>query len=162
MENIEGVIKAMTSYGSQEYENYSHFWNDKDIQSFSNWLLLQPKIKNLVLYRGYSFDRQYFNDANIVKDSVIDTDALTQESLPSFTTDLIRACLYINEYGEIALEDRVRVLFVIHTKGKYFVDISKYSAYSEEREYKCTDNAKLKVISLTEKANYLQIELKEI
>lgn len=156
-----GYIKAMTSYGGDEYPKYMKYYTTENENAYVEWLKEQPKISGKILYRGYTFDEMYFSDGCYEVDSVINVDNLTQDTAPSFTTDFIRACLYINEYGEIALEDRVRVLFVIHTKGKYFVDISKYSAYPEEKEYKCCNDLKLRIKSIKRKGGYTEMCLIE-
>ena len=160
-DNIQGIIKAMTAYGG-DCEDYEHFWNDDNIILFNEWMRQQPKVSGITLYRGYTFDESYFNDTGIEVGAVIGEDALTQESLPSFTSDMLRAANYVNEFGETELTCVVKALFVIVTHGKAFVDISRLSYYPEENEYKCTDSVKLKVVAFERKAGLWQITMEEI
>jgi hypothetical protein len=79
------------------------------------------------------------------------------------TTGVLRAIRYIRDYGDIGIEGSVRVLFVIRTCGKSFVNISDLSRYPEEDEYKCTSDVRLRVASIDQMAGcYLQITLDEI
>ena len=153
----------MTSYGGEEYATYEAFWNEQNMATFKEWMKRQPKVKRF-LYRGYTFNRQYFEDAGFAVGKVVGMDALTQElSLPSFTTSLMRAVRYITNYGDVNISDAVRVLFLIEASARAFVDISALSVYPEEQEHKCMDNVRLKVISIKHKAgSSVQITLKEI
>lgn len=160
-DKIQGIIKAMTAYGG-DCEDYEHFWNDDNIILFNEWMRQQPKVSGITLYRGYTFDEFYYNEANFRLCSVVGSDALTQGVLPSFTTDMLRAVGYANEFGEIGMDNSVKVLFSIKTCGKAFVDISNLSFYKSENEHKCTDSVKLKVVAFERKAGLWQITMKEI
>lgn len=164
LNNVEGFIKAITSYGGEDYPQFEEWYTPQNAISFQAWLNCQPKADGVILYRGYTFGRSYFEDADMRLGKVVGVDQLTQETLPSFTTDKIRASLYMNEYGEIGSDDGVRVLFVIRTKGKYFVDISELSHYKEERQYNCVDNVRLKVTRIYQfrTCNRLHIVLEEV
>lgn len=160
IDNFNGIIKAMTAYGG-ECHDFDKYWNDENVALFKWWMSVNPKVSDVTLYRGYTFDARYFEEANIEEGKQIGVDSLTQDIMPAFTTDKIRATIYMNEFGEIGLEDSVRVLFVIHTTGKAFVDISELSYYPEESEYRCTDDVCLLVRSITNRAGYKLIELEE-
>ncbi len=162
LNNVEGFIKAITSYGGEDYPQFEEWYTTQNAISFQVWLNCQPKADGVTLYRGYTFGRSYFEDADMRLGKVIGVDQLTQETLPSFTPDLIRASMYVNEYGEIGSDDGVRVLFVVRTKGKYFVDISELAYYKEERQYNCVNDARLKIVAFQRNGSCLQIELKEV
>lgn len=162
MEKIKGIIKAMTAYGGEDYPAFEEHWNDENIALFQQWLKEQPKVSGLTLYRGYTFDRSYFNDAMIEAGRIIGVDQLTQEQLPSFTTDYMRAARYVNEFGEVCLSDTVRVLFIIRAHGKAFVDISSLSHYPEEHEFKCTDDVNLYVERVRHTSSFTEIYLSEV
>ena len=77
----------------------------------------QPKLNEVTICIGYTFDKQYFEVGKIIGE-----DELMQQSNSSFTTSLIRAASYIREFGETSLSLTQEVLFEIQTTGKYFVD----------------------------------------
>lgn len=162
-ERVVGFIKAMTAYGGDSYAEYEPFWNDQNAALFQAWMTEQPKANGVTLYRGYTFNQTYFDDACLEVGSEVGVDVFTQEFLPSFTTGILRAVRYINDYGDVGLEDSVRVLFVVQTRGKAFVDIASLSRYPEEDEYKCLDDVRLRVVSIDQMAGcYLQITLEEV
>lgn len=158
---VDGFIKAMTSYGGDYYDDYCDFWNTQNEAMYKEWLDEQKKVKDVVLYRGYTFNEDYYNDACFEVGSVVGVDALTQEFMPSFTDSPLRAIRYINDYGDVGFDSSVRVFFVINTNGNSFVDISSLSRYPEENEYKCTDNVLLRVANIERMPTYWQITLNE-
>lgn len=160
LERLDGVIKAMTAYGGDCTE-YESFWSDENLQLFNLWLTGEPKVKDVTLYRGYSFNETYYNDAAFEVGKVVGVDALTQASHPSFTSSMMRAVRYMDEFGDVGIDGQVRVLFVIHTHGASFVDISARSYYPEESEYKCQNDVRLKVTGVTRKSGFYQIDLEE-
>lgn len=161
-ETIQGFINAITSYGGDDYDLFEAYYTPQNEIRFQAWLKGQPKVDGVTLYRGYTFDRRYFEDADMKLGGYIGIDQLTQANLPSFTTDLFRASMYVNEYGEIGLDDAVRVLFVIRTHGRGFVDISEYSWHKEEREHKCLDSVRLQIREFQLKGGIMQITLEEV
>ena len=56
-----------------------------------------------IIYRGYTFDKQYFEVCFFEVGKIIGEDKLTQKSNPSFTTSLIIAASYIREFCETSL-----------------------------------------------------------
>lgn len=159
-EKIEGFVKAITAYGG-DCESYEGYYSEENAMLFLKWLKDQPKVKDTTLYRGYTFNASYFNDGCYDIGAIIGVDALTQESLPSFTSEMVRACRYINDFGEIGFDDTVRVLFTINTHGVSFVDISSMSYYPEEKEFKCLDDVRLKVTSIKKRGAFVEIALDE-
>ena len=147
-EAVHDYIKAITSYGGDKYDDYEQFFTPENEQEFKQWLNKQPKLNGVTIYRGYTFDKQYFEDCFFEVGKIIGEDELTQQSNPSFTTSLIRAASYIREFGETSLSSIQEVLFEIQTTGKYFVDISSLSYYPEENEIKVCDGFKLKIIGI--------------
>lgn len=161
-ERIDGFIKAITSYGGDEYPSYDGFFTDENKSLYKQWLARQPKASDVTLHRGYTFDEQYIRLDLLSLGDIMTKDSLTQDDMPSFTTQQVRASMYMNEYGEITLDGSVRVLFVIRTAGKSFVDITNHSFYKEEKEYKCTDDVRLKVTGLGKRGGYWLINLEEV
>ena len=104
-ETIQGFINAITSYGGDDYDLFEAYYTPQNEIRFQAWLKGQPKVDGVTLYRGYTFDRRYFEDADMKLGGYIGIDQLTQANLPSFTTDLFRASMYVNEYGEIGLDE---------------------------------------------------------
>ena len=162
LNNVEGFIKAITSYGGEDYPQFEEWYTPQNAIRFQAWLKDQPKVSGRTLYRGYTFDKRYFQDANFFVGGFVGVDALTQESMPSFTPSILRAARYVNEYGEVGLDDVVRVVFIIRTNGKAFVDIASFSHYPEEEEHKCTDDVLLKVKRIAWPVGVTQIELEEV
>lgn len=160
-DKINGIIKAMTAFGGDCTE-YEHFWNDANIALFEKWMQAQPKVEKTMLFRGYTFDEFYYDDAGFRLGAVVGMDALTQSTLPSFTTDMLRAVGYMYQFGEVDLDNVVRVLFAIETTGKAFVNIAPYSFYKDECEHKCTSSVKLKVTSFEKKAGFFIINMIEV
>jgi hypothetical protein len=158
---ICNTIKAMTAFGG-DCLDYADYYTDGNLVQLNKWLKAQPKVRDITLFRGYTFGEGYYNDADFREGAIVGIDALTQASFPSFTADFLRAVNYISEFGEIGLENVVRVLFSVKTTGRAFADISNYSYYKDEQEYKCPLTAKFKVIAIKEKTNYTLIELQEL
>ena len=161
LNNVEGFIKAITSYGGEDYPQFEEWYTPQNEILFQEWMKDQPKVEVVTLYRGYTFDRMYFEASNFKVGDVVGVDALTQLSFPSFTTSIMRASMYTNEFGETGLSDTVKVLFVVHTSGMGFVDVSQLSYYPEEKEFKCGNDTYFRVKSVERKAGYYKIELIE-
>lgn len=158
---IYNTIKALTAFGG-DCLDYAEFYTDDNLALLDKWLQAQPKVSDITLYRGYTFAEGYFNDADFSVGKIIGVDALTQVTNPSFTADFLRAVNYIREFGEIGLENVVEVLFSVKTTGKTFVNISKFSYYKDEQEYKCPNTAKFKVVAIKKTHIYTHIELQEL
>ena len=102
-ETAHDYIKAITSYVGDKYDDYEQFFTTENEQEFKQWLNKQPKLNGVTIYRGYTFDKQYFEVCFFEVGKIIGEDELTQKSNPSFTTSLIRASSYIREFGETSL-----------------------------------------------------------
>ena len=156
-------IKATTAYGGDDYFKYSRFYNAKAAMDFEDWLEAQPAVEGIELYRGYTFNEGYWNDCNVFEGRTLGADQLTQSlDLPAFTDQPLRAVRYMNDFGEIGLDNAVRVLFIIRTQGKYFVDISSLSIYPSEHEYRCKINTFLRVEKVENKGAYIEVICNEI
>ena len=155
-------IKATTSYGGDNYQQYEDGYTSENCKAFEDWLTIQPKASGTTLYRGYCFEEHYWDDCFVMEGSVIGEDQMTAElDLPAFTLGPIRAVNYMNEFGGGVGNCGIKVLFEIKTSGKYFVDISTHSIYKED-EYRCIRGTKLLVESITQKGGYLHLKCSEI
>ena len=161
MEKHEAYIKAITSYGGDEEQDYAPFFTEENEKAFDLWLKEQPKASGITLYRGYKFDDRYFEDCNLNEGEIVTPWSLTAWYHPAFTTDELRAVRYINDFGN-AFDDYVKVLFELRTYGKYMVDISELSIYPIESEYHPTEDAKFKVISIKRTGGFNRIVIEEI
>ena len=160
---VLAYIRATTSYGGEQYPEYAGGYTEANMSAFEKWLIRQHKAEGVTLYRGYTFDERYWEDCFIEEGCVIGVDQLTAESdIPAFTTSQIRAARYINDYGNGTGRDDVRVLFKIQTNGRSFVDISPFSIYPEENEYRCTRKVRLRVDSINRKGGYLNVSCTEV
>lgn len=163
MTKAELYIKATTAHGgdtefpdvcsSAEYE-----------REFEQWLDGQQKASDVVLYRGYCFDLGYWTDCDIKVGDTIGVDQLTQDTrLPAFTSDKMRASIYMNEFGDgVGSDDCIKVLFEIRTCGKHFVDISEQSSYKEEKEFRCGRGMKMVVERIERKCGFYQLCCNEV
>lgn len=158
MQKHIGYIKATTSYGGDMYDAYKEYYTDACRDVFETWLATRPKVGGIFLYRGYCFDSRYWEDSHVEEGRVIDVDSLTQSvELPAFTDDYIRAVRYINEFGETGLSEIVKVLFEVCLHDRYFVDISEYSVYQEEREYRPVRGMRLYVDKVQKLGNMIKV-----
>ena len=166
MDSIINYIKATTAYGGDDYFKFSRYYTAENMLSFEEWLTKQAKANGITLYRGYCFEESYWNDCSLYfdGDGIITEDQLTAAlDLPAFTESLIRASNYMNEFGNsIGDYGDQKVLFEIHTCGKYFVDISCHSHYKSEREYRCVRGTKLHVDSIKNKGSFIHITCTEV
>lgn len=160
--NLEYFLKAITAYGS-DIHTYEGFYTEANKDRFMQWLKEEPKVSDTILFRGYTFDKSYYEDAAFHVGRIIGLDQLTQGSLPpAFTPDLIRAACYVREFGETDVSETVSVLFKVKAQGKHFVNISQWSYYPEEHEHRCTYDVRLKVIDLSLNGSYLLVNLEEV
>lgn len=164
MNTIKEYIKAVTAHGGDDFDSLQHGYTEEGRKAFEAWLDTMPRISGKTLYRGYCFDAQYWNDSCIKVGSSIVVDNMTQSfDLPSFTTELIRAATYMNEFGEgLLLDNRQKVLFRVETSGKYFVDISEFSHYPEEREARCVRDTALRVTDVKRRGGYVELKCTEL
>ena len=162
MEAFEKYIKAITSYGGDEEQDYAPYFTEENEKAFDLWLKEQPKANGITLYRGYKFDDRYFEDCNLNEGEVVTPWSLTAWYHPAFTTDELRAVRYINDFGNAFDDDYVKILFKLHTKGKYMVDVSSLSVYPEESEYHPCQDARFRIVSTGRKGGYTTIVMEEI
>lgn len=162
MEKHEAYIKAITSYGGDEEQDYAPFFTEENEKAFDSWLKEQPKASSITLYRGYKFDERYFEDCNLNEGEIVTPWSLTAWYHPAFTIDELRAVRYINDYGNAYDDDYVKVLFELHIKGKYMVDVSEHSVYPCEDEHHCCADAKFKVVKTERKGGFTRIIIEEI
>ena len=161
MKKHEAYIKAYTSFGGDEEQDYTPYFTEENEQAFDSWLNEQPKINGATLYRGYKFDAGYFSDSGWEEGAAMLPLHLTEGYHPAFTNDELRAVRYINDFGN-ATDDYVKVLFELRTSGKYMVDVSALSVYPCEGEHHCTNDARFKVISIKRTGGFNRIILEEI
>lgn len=160
---VQKFIKATTAYGGDDYPLYSGGYTEEGARAFREWIAYQEGVSDVTLFRGYSFDPRYWEDGMVEEGSIIGIDQMTQSTeLPAFTEGPIRATLYMNEFGEVSLEWRERVFFEIKTHGKSFIDISPWSRYPEEKEYRCKEDTRLLVTGIKQKGGYLHITCEEM
>lgn len=158
-EIIAGFIKAITSYGSDDYKEFEEFYTEKNKVLFNEWLKQQPKVDGITLYRGYVFDTDYFGLEYVNEGDIFGVDNLTQLDIPSLSKSLLMYCF---DFGEITITSKIRVVFEIVTHGKYCVDISGYSFYKKEKEYKCTEDARFVVNKIESKGVITKFYLEEV
>ena len=158
-EPILSFVKAITSYGGEDYFRYEDSYTQENRDAFERWLEKATKVSGVSLFRGYRFEERYWEDCMIDEGSIIGEDQLTQElDLPAFTTGPLRAVKYMSEFGEgMYVDNSVKVLFEVHTSGKYFVDISEYSRYREECEHRCIRNTKLLVERIRKRSGFTEL-----
>ena len=162
MKSYEEYIKATTAYGGDDYGNYSHLYTPEKRTAFEDWLAIQPRAAGVTLYRGYCFDRRYWEDCNVEEGDTIGEDQMTAElDLPAFTEGPMRAANYMNEFGGGVGWGGVKVFFEIRTSGKYFVDISPWSRYPSEREYRCVRDTRLAVVSVSVRGGFTKVVCEE-
>ena len=148
--------------GALDYDKYSSFFNDENEKHFLKWMRYQRKETGL-FYRGYTFNKMYFEDCNFEVGKIIGIDELTQDIyLPALTRSKMRAALYTRGYGEICFDSSEKVVFEIEAVGKHIVDISKYSHYPKESECRCTPLFKCKIAEIKKMGGYLKIKAIEI
>lgn len=162
-EKTLNYIKAITSANGNFYIENEKYNSPENAEAFEEWLKGQPKSNGVTLYRGYCFEKLYWEDIGMTEGGVIDMDALTQsDTPPAFTESLLRAVRYMREFGEgVNLSESVNVLFEVKTEGICFVDISRYSYYPEEGEYRFPKDSNFVVENITENGCYKKIILKE-
>lgn len=162
-DSVLAYIKATTAFGGDYYPEYEQGYTGHNERQFTLWINDQSGVEGATLYRGYSFNETYWEDGMVEEGSVIGVDQMTQSiDIPSFTKSLIRAVNYMNEFGEVGLESRVKTLFEIETTGRYFVNISPWSIYPKEGEYRCKEATKLLVTEVKQKGGYLHVKCKEV
>lgn len=83
MENVEGFIKAITSYGGEDYLQFEEWYTPQNAIRFQAWLKDQPKVSGRTLYRGYTFDKRYFQDANFFVGGFVGGDGLSSSITPT-------------------------------------------------------------------------------
>lgn len=157
-------IKAITAKGGDGYDALKQFDTPEHREAFETWLEEQPKINGETIYRGFTFERGYWEDGFYrLEDGRATIDNLTSgNNVPAFTTDSVRASIYINEFGNgIGFRDSVRVLFTVKTCGLYCVNVSPYSYYREEKEYRCTRDALFVVEGMVDKGSFIAVTLRE-
>lgn len=163
-EKVKNYILATSAYGGDGYESLSLHYTPEGQEAFENWLEGEPKVSGVTLYRGYNFERRYWEDGMVEEGSVIGVDQMTQGvDLPAFTLGPLRAVNYMNDFGDgVVLGDGQKVLFEVETTGRAFVDISRYSFYPKEDEHRCTRQAQLFVVSVKQKGGYLEVKCREV
>lgn len=162
-DSVISYIKATTAYGGDRYPEFEQGYSAHNELQFCLWMNEQPCAEGVTLYRGYSFNETYWEDGMVENGSIIGVDHMTQSpDLPAFTIGPLRAVTYMNEFGEVSLESRVKVLFEIETTGRYFVNISPWSIYPSELEYRCKETTKLLVTEVKQKGGYLHVKCKEV
>ena len=156
-------IRATTAFGGDEYGRYSDGYSYLNRIAFEEWITRQPKVSGLALYRGYTFNKDYWLDGMVEEGSRIGVDNMTQSlDIPAFTSNLIRASTYMNDFGEIGLSDTQKALFEVQTKGMFFVDVSEYSVYPKEKEYRCVRDTELRVEKIINKGGFIHVKCTEI
>ena len=162
LDPVGAFIKASTAFGGDDYPLYSEGFTEANNAAFERWLEGQVKVTGKTLYRGYCFEDRYWEDTMIEPGSVIGEDQMTQSVLlPGFTEGPLRASLYMNEFGEGVGWGGIKVLFQIHTKGRYFVDISYLSFYPSEDEYRCVRGTSLLVTQIKPHGGYTEVVCEE-
>lgn len=163
MELHEAYIKAITAIGGDMEEEYSCYLTEECEHAFESWLRTQPKANGVTLYRGYTFDRGFFEEGLWEEGGIVSQYSLSAGFHPAFTLSPMRAAIYINDYGNAYDElDRVKVLFELRTKGKYAVDVSALSVYPQEDEYHVTEDARFKVLSIKRTGGFTTIVMEEV
>ena len=163
MEKHEAYIKALSAIGGDMEDEYSAYLTEEYEQAYDTWLKGQPKVSGVTLYRGYTFDKRFFEEGLWGEGEVVSQYALSAGFHPAFTLSPMRAAIYINDYGNAYDEfERVKVLFELHTSGKYMVDVSALSIYPQEDEHHCTEDAKFKVLSIKRTGGFTTIVMEEM
>lgn len=158
---VKGYIKAITSHGGDYYDDWADFYTPENEALFYKWEKEQTKASGIELFRGYTFEQQFFEDGCYEVGRIITPSNLTAGENPAFTTGECRAAIYINDYGNGIGDGDVRVLFCLKTSGKYAVDISQFSRYPSEGEYHLCEDAKLRIVEIKKK-HPLKIILEEV
>ena len=150
-DEVAGFIKATSAFGGDHFPEYSQYFTDDASREFDRWLETQPCVSGKTLYRGYCFDRYYWEDGGLYEPGdILTEDNFTQSiELPGFTESQLRAVGYMSEFGEgLEVYDRQKVLFEVRTNGKHFVDLSRLTFYPSETEHRCKRGTRVKVVSV--------------
>lgn len=161
MKAHEAYIKAITSIGGDLEDEYSEFLTEANEAAFESWLSSQSKVSGKTLYRGYKLDRSFFEDGDYSEGAVILPLSMTEGYHPAFTDSSLRAAGYISQFGATT-DDYVKLLFELHTSGKYMVDVSALSVYPCESEHHCAAEARFKIVKNERRGAMIQITLEEI
>lgn len=163
-EIVANYIKATSAFGGDRYPEFSAYFTNEAAQEFEQWLETQHGVNGKTLYRGYCFERNYWEDGGPYEvGSILTEDSFTQSiELPAFTESPLRASGYMNEFGEgLEVYDRQKVLFEIRTKGKYFVNISGLTLYPSETEHRCKRGTRVRVVSI-KRTSFIHIICEEV
>ena len=162
IDKVLAYIKSITAYGGEDYHKYASGYTADNAKEFEGWLSEQPKVSGVTIWRGYCFEKSYWDNCNVQVGKVIGLPHLTEAvSLPSFTWGEIYSSLFMKMFGNgVGLDNQRKVLFRIHTSGKYFVDITPYLTYKSE-EYICMRDTRLKVTIVSNKQEYCFVECVE-
>lgn len=161
MKPHEKYIKAITSIGGDLEDEYAAYLTEANEASFEAWLSEQPKIDGVTLYRGYRLEKSFFEDGDYSEGAILSPLSLTEGFHPAFTDSELRAVRYMNEFGT-SLDDYIKILFELHTKGMYMTDVSEHSVYPCEAEHHCCADAKFKVVKTERKGGFTRIIIEEI
>ena len=151
-------IKAITARGGDGYEEWEEYDNDFCEWCFDKWIEEQPRVDRK-LFRGYKMSKSKFDRYQVGK--IITCEDIYNRTYPSFTTSEMRAVIYIQDYM-VYDDEEVKVLFSVECKGKYGVDISKYSYYPEETEHLFAKDASFEITEIKNKSSLKTIYLREV
>ena len=161
MKAHEAYIKAITSIGGDHEDEYAEYLTQDNEAAFESWLASQPKARDKTLYRGYKLDRSFFEDGDYSEGAILFPLSITEGFHPAFTDSSLRAAGYISQFGATT-DDYVKLLFELHTSGKYMVDVSALSVYPCESEHHCIADARFKIVKNERRGALIQITLEEI